>query len=44
MDLITTGVSASERSRRANLLEALRQLVAEKMTSGGSSVKINQVH
>lgn len=43
MDLITTGVSASERSRRANLLAALRQLIAEKLPPGSSTVKVNQV-
>lgn len=37
MDLITTGVSASERIRRANLLAALRELIADKISPGSSS-------
>lgn len=44
MDLITTGVSASERSRRANLVVALRELIAEKLSPGSSpGLKMNQV-
>ena len=44
MDLITTGVSASERTRRANLVAALRELIAEKLSPGSSpGLKINQV-
>jgi len=44
MDLITTGVSTSERGRRANLIAALRDLIAEKISPGSSSgLKVNQV-
>lgn len=44
MDLITTGVSASERGRRANLIAALRDLIAERISPGSSSsLKVNQV-
>ncbi|KAG0564394.1 hypothetical protein KC19_8G107300 [Ceratodon purpureus] len=44
MDLITTGVSASERTRRANLVAALRELIAEKLSPGSSpGLKINQL-
>jgi DNA replication licensing factor MCM4 len=43
MDLITTGVSASERTRRASLVVALRNVVAEKMEVGGSAKKVTQV-
>lgn len=45
MDLITTGVSASERIRRANLLAALRELIADKISPGSSSgLKTSQVY
>ncbi|KAF9597457.1 hypothetical protein IFM89_018903 [Coptis chinensis] len=37
MDLITTGVSASERMRRENLLSAARNIIMEKMQLGGPS-------
>lgn len=44
MDLISTGVSASERTRRANLVAALRELIAEKLSPGSSpGLKMNQV-
>ena len=44
MDLITTGVSASERSRRANLVVALRELIADKLSPGSSpGLKMHQV-
>ncbi|CAL5387556.1 unnamed protein product [Camellia sinensis] len=39
MDLITTGVSASERMRRENLLSATRNIIMEKMQIGGSSTR-----
>ncbi|KAK9287112.1 hypothetical protein L1049_015523 [Liquidambar formosana] len=35
MDLITTGVSASERMRRENLMTATRNIIMEKMQLGG---------
>ncbi|XP_010268614.1 PREDICTED: DNA replication licensing factor MCM4 [Nelumbo nucifera] len=40
MDLITTGVSASERMRRENLLLATRNIIMEKMQLGGSSTRL----
>uniref|UniRef100_A0A5B6YVL8 DNA replication licensing factor MCM4 n=2 Tax=Davidia involucrata TaxID=16924 RepID=A0A5B6YVL8_DAVIN len=40
MDLITTGVSASERMRRENLLSATRNIIMEKMQLGGSSSRM----
>lgn len=43
MDLITTGVSASERLRKQNLVEAARNLITEKMQLGGPSMRIAQV-
>lgn len=43
MDLITTGVSASERMRRNTVMTALRNLVLEKMQIGGASMRIPQV-
>lgn len=39
MDLITTGISASERMRREQLLTATRNLIMEKMQLGGPSVR-----
>ncbi|THG01993.1 hypothetical protein TEA_002559 [Camellia sinensis var. sinensis] len=39
MDLITTGVSASERMRRENLLSATRNISMEKMQIGGASTR-----
>lgn len=43
MDLITTGVSASERTRRANLEAAVKDLIIEKMQAGRSTMKLTQV-
>ncbi|XP_031498783.1 DNA replication licensing factor MCM4 [Nymphaea colorata] len=43
MDLITTGVSASERLRKQNLVEAARNLITEKMQLGGPSMRITQL-
>lgn len=43
MDLITTGVSASERMRRENLLSAIRNIVMEKMQLGGPSMRLLEV-
>lgn len=40
MDLITTGVSASERMRRENLLSATRNIIMEKMQIGGPSSRL----
>lgn len=39
MDLITTGISASERMRREQLLTATRNIIMEKMQLGGPSVR-----
>ncbi|KAM6581506.1 hypothetical protein CsatA_005280 [Cannabis sativa] len=43
MDLITTGVSASERMRRENLLSATRNLIMEKMQLGGPSMRLLEI-
>ncbi|CAK9142063.1 unnamed protein product [Ilex paraguariensis] len=40
MDLITTGVSASERMRRENLVSTIRTMVMEKMQLGGPSTRV----
>ncbi|XP_074589393.1 DNA replication licensing factor MCM4 [Curcuma longa] len=40
MDLIMTGISASERTRRENLVAALRNLVMEKLQIGGPSARL----
>ncbi|XP_030944399.1 DNA replication licensing factor MCM4 [Quercus lobata] len=40
MDLITTGVSASERMRRENVLSAIRSIIMEKMQLGGPSMRL----
>ncbi|KAL4588857.1 hypothetical protein LXL04_001754 [Taraxacum kok-saghyz] len=40
MDLITTGVSASERMRRENLVAITRNVIMEKMQLGGPSTRI----
>ncbi|XP_038987666.1 DNA replication licensing factor MCM4 [Phoenix dactylifera] len=40
MDLIMTGISASERMRRENLVAATRSLVMEKMQLGGLSMRL----
>ncbi|KAK1314594.1 Protein PROLIFERA [Acorus calamus] len=40
MDLITTGVSASERLRRENLIAETRSLIMEKMQLGGASTRL----
>ncbi|GMH02785.1 hypothetical protein Nepgr_004624 [Nepenthes gracilis] len=39
MDLITTGISASERMRREQLVSATRNLIMEKMELGGPAVR-----
>ncbi|XP_077226022.1 minichromosome maintenance (MCM2/3/5) family protein isoform X2 [Tasmannia lanceolata] len=43
MDLITTGVSASERMRRENLLALTRNLIMEKMQIGGASIQLMEL-
>lgn len=43
MDLITTGVSASERMRRVSLMEAIRKLITEKMQLGGPSTRLMEL-
>ncbi|KAL1541123.1 DNA replication licensing factor, mcm4 component [Salvia divinorum] len=43
MDLITTGVSASERMRRENLVSATRGLIMDKLTIGGSSARLMEL-
>ncbi|XP_073144701.1 DNA replication licensing factor MCM4 [Henckelia pumila] len=40
MDLITTGVSASERMRRENLASTTRNIIMEKMQLGGPSTRL----
>ncbi|GJN18689.1 hypothetical protein PR202_gb05877 [Eleusine coracana subsp. coracana] len=40
MDLIMTGISASERQRRENLVAATRNLIMEKMQLGGPSMRM----
>ncbi|KAF7841021.1 DNA replication licensing factor MCM4 [Senna tora] len=40
MDLITTGVSASERMRRESLLQATRNIIMEKLQIGGPSMRL----
>ncbi|KAF6154022.1 hypothetical protein GIB67_026676 [Kingdonia uniflora] len=43
MDLITTGVSASERMRRENLVSATRNVIMEKMQLGGPSTRVMEL-
>lgn len=43
MDLITTGVSASERMRRENLVSATRNIIMEKMQLQGPSMRLMEV-
>ncbi|KAK6121483.1 hypothetical protein DH2020_044774 [Rehmannia glutinosa] len=40
MDLITTGVSASERMRRENMASTTRSIIMEKMQLGGPSIRL----
>ncbi|KAE9593354.1 hypothetical protein Lal_00028751 [Lupinus albus] len=40
MDLINTGVSASERMRRESLLQSIRNIIMEKMQIGGPSMRL----
>lgn len=44
MDLITTGVSASERMRRENMVSSTRNIIMEKMQLGGPSMRLLEVH
>lgn len=44
MDLITTGVSASERMRRENLVSATRNIIMEKLQLGGPSMRLLEVN
>lgn len=44
MDLITTGVSASERMRRDNMVELTRNIVMEKLQLGGPSIRTLEVY
>lgn len=43
MDLITTGISASERIRREQVLSATRNVIMEKMQLGGAAVRTLEV-
>jgi DNA replication licensing factor MCM4 len=43
MDLITTGVSSSERMRRESLIQDTRNLIMEKMQIGGRSMRLLEV-
>lgn len=43
MDLITTGISASERMRRENLVSTTRNIIMEKMQIGGPSTRLIEV-
>jgi hypothetical protein len=43
MDLITTGVSASERMRRESLVQDTRNMIMEKMQIGGRSMRLLEV-
>ncbi|KAK8522142.1 hypothetical protein V6N13_115117 [Hibiscus sabdariffa] len=40
MDLITTGVSASERMRRESMLSAARNIIMDKLQLGGPSIRL----
>ncbi|KAI5388451.1 hypothetical protein KIW84_074223 [Lathyrus oleraceus] len=43
MDLITTGVSASERIRRESLIQDTRNIIMEKMQIGGRSMRLLEI-
>lgn len=43
MDLITTGVSASERMRRESLIQDTRNMIMEKMQIGGRSMRLLEI-
>lgn len=44
MDLINTGVSASERMRRDILASSIRDITLEKMQIGGSAMRLSEVY
>lgn len=44
MDLINTGVSASERMRRDILVSSIRDITLEKMQIGGSAMRLSEVY
>uniref|UniRef100_A0A7N0T8P8 DNA replication licensing factor MCM4 n=1 Tax=Kalanchoe fedtschenkoi TaxID=63787 RepID=A0A7N0T8P8_KALFE len=43
MDLITTGVSASERMKRENLVAVSRNIIMDKLQPGGSSMRLMEL-
>lgn len=43
MDLIMTGVSASERIRHENLVSACRDLIMDKTQIGGPAIRVTEV-
>ncbi|KAK8948679.1 hypothetical protein KSP39_PZI005666 [Platanthera zijinensis] len=43
MDLIMTGISASERIRRENLVSATRNLIMDRMQIGGSATRVAEL-
>lgn len=43
MDLINTGVSASERMRRDIFVSSIRDIALEKMQIGGSAMRLSEV-
>lgn len=43
MDLITTGVSASERMRREQVLSATRNVIMDKLQLGGPAMRTLEV-
>ncbi|XP_004507486.1 DNA replication licensing factor MCM4 [Cicer arietinum] len=43
MDLINTGVSASERMRRESLIQETRNIIMEKMQIGGRSMRLSEL-
>eukprot|EP00271_Cylindrocystis_brebissonii_P016004 TRINITY_DN39122_c0_g1_i1.p1 TRINITY_DN39122_c0_g1~~TRINITY_DN39122_c0_g1_i1.p1 ORF type:complete len:333 (-),score=84.43 TRINITY_DN39122_c0_g1_i1:133-1065(-) len=40
MDLITTGISASERAKRAQIKDAVKEILIDRLAGGGSSMRI----
>ncbi|XP_047325606.1 DNA replication licensing factor MCM4 [Impatiens glandulifera] len=43
MDLITTGISASERMKRENVLLATRNLIMDKLQIGGNTARLSEL-
>ncbi|EPS69868.1 hypothetical protein M569_04895, partial [Genlisea aurea] len=43
MDLITTGISASERMRREKLVSATRNVIMESMQMGGPAIRVSEL-